>query len=286
MNTVWSAQALARRKRRFIARVPLRWSHSLIRWTTSGARLAAPDGALDLARRKGYGGIARPGIDHQDDIQPRLRQIVDDGVAARRQGGDELIAAAPRTGKDQLTKGHLHRLSPHERAGRAVPSTAFAQGGSVIRFKPVPAPLEKLSAFHGRGAAPIVSAAQFRHQGGHGRGDHGRKRMSKPFIPYARQTIDEDDIAAVAEALRGDWLTQGPRVAAFEDAVAGPRRRPPRHRRGDGNGGPALRVSRRRGRTGGRGHHRAHHLRRQRQLRPLPGGVGPFRRCPARHLLP
>ena len=44
--------------------------------------------------------------------------------------------------------------------------------------------------------------------------------MSKPFIPYARHSIDEDDIAAVAEALRGDWLTQGPRVAAFEEAVA------------------------------------------------------------------
>ena len=51
-------------------------------------------------------------------------------------------------------------------------------------------------------------------------GDHGRTRMSKPFIPYARQSIDDDDIAAVAGALRSDWLTQGPRVAAFEEAVA------------------------------------------------------------------
>jgi perosamine synthetase len=39
-------------------------------------------------------------------------------------------------------------------------------------------------------------------------------------IPYGRQAIDEDDIAAVADVLRGDWLTQGPSVAAFEDAVA------------------------------------------------------------------
>ena len=45
--------------------------------------------------------------------------------------------------------------------------------------------------------------------------------MSKPFIPYARQSIDEDDVAAVAEVLRGDWLTQGPRIDAFEEAVAG-----------------------------------------------------------------
>jgi len=44
--------------------------------------------------------------------------------------------------------------------------------------------------------------------------------MNEPFIPYARQSIDDDDIAAVAEALRSDWLTQGPRVAAFEEAVA------------------------------------------------------------------
>ncbi len=40
------------------------------------------------------------------------------------------------------------------------------------------------------------------------------------MIPYGRQSIDEDDIAAVVEVLRGDWLTQGPAVAAFEDALA------------------------------------------------------------------
>ncbi|MBM4370172.1 MAG: UDP-4-amino-4,6-dideoxy-N-acetyl-beta-L-altrosamine transaminase [Deltaproteobacteria bacterium] len=39
-------------------------------------------------------------------------------------------------------------------------------------------------------------------------------------IPYGRQSIDEDDIAAVAAALRSDWLTTGPAVAAFEEAVA------------------------------------------------------------------
>jgi len=39
-------------------------------------------------------------------------------------------------------------------------------------------------------------------------------------IPYGRQTIDDDDVAAVVATLRGDWLTQGPRVAAFEDALA------------------------------------------------------------------
>jgi perosamine synthetase len=39
-------------------------------------------------------------------------------------------------------------------------------------------------------------------------------------IPYGRQTIDDDDVAAVVETLHGDWLTQGPAVRAFEDAVA------------------------------------------------------------------
>ena len=45
--------------------------------------------------------------------------------------------------------------------------------------------------------------------------------MSKtPSIPYGRQTIDEADLRAVAKALRSDWLTQGPRVAEFEAALA------------------------------------------------------------------
>ncbi|MBE0417167.1 MAG: UDP-4-amino-4,6-dideoxy-N-acetyl-beta-L-altrosamine transaminase [Coriobacteriia bacterium] len=40
------------------------------------------------------------------------------------------------------------------------------------------------------------------------------------MIPYGRQTISEDDVAAVVEVLRGDWLTQGPAVERFERAVA------------------------------------------------------------------
>ena len=37
-----------------------------------------------------------------------------------------------------------------------------------------------------------------------------------PFLPYGRQCIDDDDIAAVAAVLRSDWLTTGPAVVAFE----------------------------------------------------------------------
>ena len=43
---------------------------------------------------------------------------------------------------------------------------------------------------------------------------------SRAFLPYGRQDIDESDIAAVAEALRSDFLTTGPRVEAFEEAFA------------------------------------------------------------------
>lgn len=39
-------------------------------------------------------------------------------------------------------------------------------------------------------------------------------------IPYSCQTIGEDDIAAVANCLRSDYLTQGPQTVAFEQAAA------------------------------------------------------------------
>ncbi|HLI21450.1 MAG TPA: UDP-4-amino-4,6-dideoxy-N-acetyl-beta-L-altrosamine transaminase [Stellaceae bacterium] len=39
-------------------------------------------------------------------------------------------------------------------------------------------------------------------------------------LPYSRHAIDEADIAAVAEVLRGDWLTTGPLVRDFETALA------------------------------------------------------------------
>ncbi len=39
-------------------------------------------------------------------------------------------------------------------------------------------------------------------------------------IPYGRQQLDESDIQAVVDVLRGDWLTQGPAVADFEQEIA------------------------------------------------------------------
>jgi perosamine synthetase len=40
------------------------------------------------------------------------------------------------------------------------------------------------------------------------------------YLPYAHQVISDLDVAAVAEALRSDWLTTGPRVPAFEGQLA------------------------------------------------------------------
>ena len=39
-------------------------------------------------------------------------------------------------------------------------------------------------------------------------------------IPYGRQLVDADDVAAVAAVLRGDWLTGGPADRRFEDGAA------------------------------------------------------------------
>lgn len=40
------------------------------------------------------------------------------------------------------------------------------------------------------------------------------------MIPYGRQDINADDIEAVVNVLRSDWLTQGPAVERFEQEVA------------------------------------------------------------------
>jgi dTDP-4-amino-4,6-dideoxygalactose transaminase len=40
------------------------------------------------------------------------------------------------------------------------------------------------------------------------------------MIPYGRQIIDEDDIQAVVDVLRSDWLTTGPKDQEFEECLA------------------------------------------------------------------
>lgn len=44
--------------------------------------------------------------------------------------------------------------------------------------------------------------------------------MRKTMLPYGRQSISEEDIQTVVDVLRSDWLTTGPKVAEFEEALA------------------------------------------------------------------
>src|SRR5580658_4670288 len=44
--------------------------------------------------------------------------------------------------------------------------------------------------------------------------------VRKTMLPYGRQSISEDDIQAVVDVLRSDWLTTGPKVLEFEEALA------------------------------------------------------------------
>jgi UDP-4-amino-4,6-dideoxy-N-acetyl-beta-L-altrosamine transaminase len=41
-----------------------------------------------------------------------------------------------------------------------------------------------------------------------------------PLLPYARQSVDDDDVAAVVQVLRSDFLTAGPALEGFESALA------------------------------------------------------------------
>jgi UDP-4-amino-4,6-dideoxy-N-acetyl-beta-L-altrosamine transaminase len=44
--------------------------------------------------------------------------------------------------------------------------------------------------------------------------------MSDAFLPYSRQWVDEADVRAVTEVLRADYITTGPAVTRFEEALA------------------------------------------------------------------
>lgn len=48
----------------------------------------------------------------------------------------------------------------------------------------------------------------------------GGRPIRNTYLPYGRQSVSDQDIEAVAGVLRGDWLTQGPKVAELERAVA------------------------------------------------------------------
>lgn len=46
------------------------------------------------------------------------------------------------------------------------------------------------------------------------------RSVAGSVLPYGRQTITDEDVAAVTAVLRSDWLTQGPAIARFERKVA------------------------------------------------------------------
>ncbi len=49
---------------------------------------------------------------------------------------------------------------------------------------------------------------------------YGGPPVRSTLLPYGRQQISEEDIDAVVNVLRSDWLTTGPNIEEFEDAVA------------------------------------------------------------------
>jgi len=49
---------------------------------------------------------------------------------------------------------------------------------------------------------------------------NGGKPIRKNYLPYGHQWIDNKDISAVINVLKSDFITQGPKVKEFEDAVA------------------------------------------------------------------
>ncbi|WP_027416165.1 UDP-4-amino-4,6-dideoxy-N-acetyl-beta-L-altrosamine transaminase [Aneurinibacillus terranovensis] len=49
---------------------------------------------------------------------------------------------------------------------------------------------------------------------------HGGKPVRDTYLPYGKQTIDEEDIQTVINVLESDYLTTGPSIKSFEDKIA------------------------------------------------------------------
>lgn len=49
---------------------------------------------------------------------------------------------------------------------------------------------------------------------------HGGKPVRNHYLPYGKQSIDEDDIQAVINVLKSDFITTGPTIKQFENQVA------------------------------------------------------------------
>ena len=49
---------------------------------------------------------------------------------------------------------------------------------------------------------------------------NGGVPVRKNYLSYGSQWIDNDDVSAVVDVLKSDWLTQGPNIAKFENEIA------------------------------------------------------------------
>jgi len=49
---------------------------------------------------------------------------------------------------------------------------------------------------------------------------NGGRPTRKNFLPYGRQWIDSNDIKAVTDVLKSDWITQGPKISEFEKVIS------------------------------------------------------------------
>ncbi len=49
---------------------------------------------------------------------------------------------------------------------------------------------------------------------------HGGTPVRETLLPYGRQRLDDENIQAVVEVLKSDWLTTGPKVGEFEERFA------------------------------------------------------------------
>jgi len=49
---------------------------------------------------------------------------------------------------------------------------------------------------------------------------HGGTPVREKLLPYGRQSLDEEDVQAVIEVLKSDWLTTGPKIGEFEERFA------------------------------------------------------------------
>ncbi|PGD67548.1 UDP-4-amino-4,6-dideoxy-N-acetyl-beta-L-altrosamine transaminase, partial [Bacillus toyonensis] len=49
---------------------------------------------------------------------------------------------------------------------------------------------------------------------------HGGNPVRETYLPYGQQQIDEHDIQAVVDILKGDFLTTGPTIQQFEKSIA------------------------------------------------------------------